>query len=169
MFSHGDANQHEIRNCKSCLLVARLAGHSHLHIVVTLDNETEGSIKGNVVLRAGLDVDLFHQTGIGHDLVAIDHIDERLLEGYVADARHVEPVDIVPPVDLVVLVLAVLDRRNVQGGAVGKHETVGSEPLVPGKRKNCVGAARTSNLITSSDAIKILNYFSNQCRGRSDE
>ncbi len=40
------------------------------------------------------------------------------------DARHVEAVDLVPPVDLVVLVLAVLDGADVEGGAIGEHEAV---------------------------------------------
>ena len=70
------------------------------------------------------------------DLVAVDDVDERLLQRHLADAAHVEAVDVVPPVDLVVLVLAVLDGSHVERRLVREHEAVGRQPLVPGEQ-NC--------------------------------
>jgi hypothetical protein len=64
-------------------------------------------------------------------LIAIDDVDQGLLERDLSDARHVKAVHVVPPVDLVVLVLPVLDGTHVQGGAIRKHEAVRSEVLVP--------------------------------------
>ena len=67
-------------------------------------------------------------------LVSVDDVDEWLLERHLADAAHVEAVDVVPPVDLVVLVLAVLDRRHVQRRLVGEHQAVRRQPLVAGEQ-----------------------------------
>jgi hypothetical protein len=38
-------------------------------------------------------------------LVLVHFVHKRLREGELPDAGHVEPVDVIPPVDLVVLVL----------------------------------------------------------------
>ena len=72
-------------------------------------------------------------------LVSVDDVDEWLLERHLADAAHVEAVDVVPPVDLVVLVLAVLDRRHVQRRLVGEHQTVRRKPLVTGEQHCDIG------------------------------
>jgi len=107
-------------------------GHQSLNVVVSLDCEGEGRVEGDVVFGASLDIDLFEETRVGHHLVAVDDVHQRFLESIVFDAGHVEAVDVVPPVDLVVLVLSVLDGRDVEGGAVGEHEAVGGQPLVSG-------------------------------------
>ena len=46
--------------------------------------------------------------GDGTDLFVVDHVHQRLGDGHLPDAAHVEAIDVVPPVDLVVLVLSVL-------------------------------------------------------------
>ena len=43
-------------------------GDESLHVVVPLDLQVEGRGEGDVLLRAGLDVDLLDQAGVGHHL-----------------------------------------------------------------------------------------------------
>ena len=62
---------------------------------------------------------------------------QRLRHCHLPDTGHVKPVHIVPPVDLVILVLPVLDTGEVEGGLVGEHEASLSQPLVPGV-EDCV-------------------------------
>lgn len=45
-------------------------------------------------------------------LLSINDVDKRLGDGHLPDGRHVETVHIVPPVDLLVLVLTVLDAAD---------------------------------------------------------
>ena len=59
----------------------------------------------------GIRTDLW--PGIWTDLFVVDHIHERLGDGHLPDAAHVEAVHVVPPVDLVVLVLPVLARDSM--------------------------------------------------------
>lgn len=51
-------------------------------------------------------------------LLSINHVDERLGDGHLPDRRHVETVHIIPPVDLLVLVLAVFDAADEQRASV---------------------------------------------------
>ncbi len=64
-------------------------------------------------------------------LVLVHNVDKWLSQRHLADTGHVEAVDIVPPLDLVVLVLPVLDAAHIQRGLVREHEAAGREPLVP--------------------------------------
>ena len=43
-------------------------GDQGLHVVIALDLQVEGGGEGDVLLGAGLDVDLLDQTGVGHHL-----------------------------------------------------------------------------------------------------
>ena len=43
-------------------------GDQRLHVVVALDLQVEGRGEGDVLLRAGLDVNILDQAGIGDDL-----------------------------------------------------------------------------------------------------
>ena len=58
------------------------------------------------------------EAGGGDHLVPVHHIHNGFADGNPPNGGHVESVHIVPPVDLVVLVLTVLDSRHVQGGPV---------------------------------------------------
>ena len=104
-------------------------GYERLHIVVATDLQVEGSLKGNLLFFQGLDVDLLHQAVVAHHLVPVHHIHQGFSEGNLPDCRHVEAIDIVPPVDLVVLVLSVFDGADVKGRFVGEHEATRSQPL----------------------------------------
>ena len=41
----------------------------YLDIIIALDFEVEGALEGDILLRHGLDIDLLHHTGTGHDLL----------------------------------------------------------------------------------------------------
>ena len=82
-------------------------GYERLHIVVATDLQVEGSLKGNLLFFQGLDVNLLHQAVVAHHLVPVHHIHQGFSEGNLPNGRHVEAINIVPPVDLVVLVLSV--------------------------------------------------------------
>ena len=105
-------------------------GDKGVHVVVALGNEVKGRGEGELARVHAAYVDLAQQARVRHALGRIDDVDERLAERRAADAAHVRAVDVRPPLDLVVLVLAVLDERYVERGAVGKHEAVGAQPLV---------------------------------------
>ena len=105
-------------------------GDERVHVIVALEEEVKRRGEGEVGLGHRAYIDLFDEAAVGHDLLWIDNVDERLGERDVAYAAHVEAVHVVPPVHLVLLVVAVLDGADVQRRLVGKHESVGGEPLV---------------------------------------
>ena len=100
-----------------------------LHVVVAADLQVEGGLEGDLFFLQGLDVDLLDETVPSHHLVPVDYVHQGLGEGDLPDGGHIETVDVVPPVDLVVLVLPVLDGADVEGGLVGEHQAARSQPL----------------------------------------
>ena len=107
--------------------------HQGLNIVISSDLQVERRFEGDVFLLDGLDINLFDQTLVTDNLVPVHHVHDGFCQGDLPDGGHVEAVDVVPPVDLVVLVLPVLDGGDVERGSVGEHQTPGLEPLVPGE------------------------------------
>ena len=93
----------------------------------------EWRFKGNVFFLYGLDINLLDKTLIADHLVPVHDIHDWFRQCNLPDSRHVEPIHIVPPVDLVVLVLSVLDGGDVERGSVREHQTSRFEPLVPGE------------------------------------
>ena len=100
-----------------------------------------------------MDVDLSNEAVVGHHLISkknlwfcsfylpnlvciipVHRINDGLCESDLPDGGHIEPVDVIPPVDLVLLVLSVLDGSDVEGGLVREHQTSGLQPLVPGEQ-----------------------------------
>lgn len=69
-----------------------------------------------------------------YDRVHLHGIDKRFTEGDVLDTRVVEPVDVVPEVDLLLLVIRVFYRSDVQRGVVGKYQAVLLQVLVAGEK-----------------------------------
>merc|ERR1712168_1772890 len=59
-------------------------------------------------------------------------IDKRLTDRDLLHAGHIESVHVFPPVDLLVLVLAVLDGADVESSAIGENESGWRQPLIPG-------------------------------------
>jgi len=81
-------------------------------VVVPSHRELEGSGKGAVLHGNGGDVNFFDQTGVGDDLLRIHHVHQRLADSHLLHARHVESVHVFPPVDLLILVLAIRWHRR---------------------------------------------------------
>lgn len=106
---------------------------TNLNIIIPLNSQIKWGFKRNIILRASLNIDFLQETRICHHLIAIDHIDQGFLQSHVSDAGHVEAVDVVPPVDLVVFVLTIFDGRDVQGGAIREHKAGWGQPLVSKK------------------------------------
>ncbi|GMS77916.1 hypothetical protein PENTCL1PPCAC_91, partial [Pristionchus entomophagus] len=120
---------------ESCPLVAlgELDGEvsdERLYVVVAVHAENKFRSPGEVGDLDGVEIDLLHAVVSGYDLVVVHNIDEGLSNCDLADRRHVETVDVVPPVDLILLVLSVLDGGDEQLGLVGEEQTVGCQPLV---------------------------------------
>mmetsp|Transcript_27342 Transcript_27342/g.69582 ORF Transcript_27342/g.69582 Transcript_27342/m.69582 type:complete len:337 (+) Transcript_27342:337-1347(+) len=107
-------------------------GHKRVDVVVAVSGQRKGHLEGGVLLAHGADVDGQHLLSGGRNLLGVHHIDQRLCHGQRLDAGEVKAVHVVPVVDLLRLVLAVLNAHDVQGGLVGQDDAVGGEPLVPG-------------------------------------
>jgi len=103
-----------------------------LAIVIPLQLQVEGAGEGDILLGACLNVYLLDETGVGDDLIPVDTIHQWFCEGNLPDAGHVEPVDIVPPGDLVILVLPVLNPTHIKCGFVWEHQPTLGQPLIPG-------------------------------------
>ena len=110
----------------------REEGYQGVKVVVPLELQVEGAGEGNLLLFDCLDVNLLDHTVVGHKTLVVHTVHQGLGHRHLPDAGHVEPVNIVPPVNLVVLVLPVLNTGEVEGGLVGEHETPLGQPLVPG-------------------------------------
>ena len=57
------------------------------------------------------------ETCAGNNLIPIDNIDQRLSDSNLTQGGHIKSIDVLPPVDLVILVLAVLDGGNEKGSS----------------------------------------------------
>ena len=66
--------------------------------------------------------------------IPVNRIYDGLGEGDLPDGGHIESVHVVPPVDLVVLVLPVLDGGDVERSSIREHQTSGLQPLVSGEQ-----------------------------------
>jgi len=77
-----------------------------------------------LTMRVDHDVGTYqHLERVGADGLGLDDVDQRLLHRHVADALHVVAPDVLPPVDLVLLVLLVLDGRDRQRSTIGQDDT----------------------------------------------
>ena len=64
------------------------------------------------------------ETCAGNNLIPIDNIDQRLSDSNLTQGGHIKSIDVLPPVDLVILVLAVLDGGNEKGSSKKKTKQV---------------------------------------------
>jgi len=99
-------------------------GDQSLNVIVSLDFEAKWSYKWDIIFGAGLNVDFFQHTRIGNHLISIYDINQRLLESYTPNTRHVKSVDIIPPVYFIVFVLTIFDGSDIQSGPVGEHQAI---------------------------------------------
>lgn len=67
----------------------------------------------------------------------INNIHQRFADGYFADGAHVKAVDVIPPVNFLVFVLAVLYATYEESGSVREQHSVWLQPLVP-RVQHCV-------------------------------
>lgn len=75
-------------------------GDQRLNKVVSLHDQVERSLKIQIFLPDGVQVDLLDHVRAGDDLLRIDDIHQRFTDGHLPDRAHVETVHVVPPVDL---------------------------------------------------------------------
>lgn len=87
-------------------------GDEGLDVVVAPDGDVERAAERQVLGLDRVEIDVLDDARAGDDLLGVDDVDQRLRDGNLADATHVEAVHVVPPVDLVVLVLPVLQEQS---------------------------------------------------------
>ena len=119
----------------SLVTVAELHGeeaHQGVHVVVPFEGQMEGAGEGNLLLLDGLDVYLLDKAVVGDQALVVHAVHQGLGDGHLADAGHVEAVHIIPPVNLVILVLTVLNTAHVQRclGYIYEYKTLRSISLV---------------------------------------
>lgn len=86
--------------------------------VVAPDGQMESALKCKVSLFDRIQIDILDQERIGDDLLGINDVDQRLGNSHFSNNSHVESVNFIPPVDLLVLVLSVFDCCYVESASV---------------------------------------------------
>ncbi|GMR58296.1 hypothetical protein PMAYCL1PPCAC_28491 [Pristionchus mayeri] len=76
-----------------------------------------------------VEVDLLDAVAVGHNSVAPYSINKGLSDCHLANGRHVEAVHFVPPVNLLILVLPVLDAVTKSLALSGKSRPPGASYL----------------------------------------
>ena len=76
------------------------AGSLTVDVVVPLCGDLERHFELEVGDRTGVAVEVDHLAEVGYDLVRVDRVNQRLDRCQLLDAAHVEPVNVVPPVNL---------------------------------------------------------------------
>merc|ERR1719219_1699140 len=115
----------------------------------------KGAGERNIILGAGLNVYFLDETRVRDHLIPVNTIHQRFCESNLPDARHVKSVNIVPPGNLVILVLPVLYPTHVQSSFVRKHQTSFCQPL----RDDYV------NLVHTSRQLDFLHLSPDDCDG----
>lgn len=101
-----------------------------MDVVRTGHLKLELGIKGQVFLGDRLDVDLLEDARSRAHRLTLDNINERLMDGNLFDGLHVEPVNIVPEVDLLLLILGILDTNQEHGGFVREDQALRSQVAI---------------------------------------
>jgi len=83
-----------------------------------------------ILLLDSVQVDIQNLAEVTHDLISVSDINQGLDQSSALDARHLETVDIVPEVDLVLTVLLVLDGGEEERSLVGEEEAIRGQPAV---------------------------------------
>ena len=84
----------------------------YLNVVISPDLQAEWSFERNLLFLDGLNIDFPDETIVGHHLVPVHNVYDWLGESNFPYGRHVKAIDVVPPVDLILLVLPVLKCWN---------------------------------------------------------
>ena len=100
--------------------------------VVAAGVEEEWGSEGQVGESALVEVEGQDGGWVGDNGLDLDGVDEWLSEGSLLEWGVVEAVDVVPEVDLLVLVVSVLDSGNEDGGLVWEDQAAWNKVLVTG-------------------------------------
>lgn len=71
--------------------------YKSLYVIVPFADQSERCAEGQVIDRNRVHVDFLDEAIIGHHLVRIDNINQRLGDGHTTNATHIEAVHTVPP------------------------------------------------------------------------
>lgn len=100
--------------------------------VVAAGVEEEWGSEGQVGESALVEVEGQDGGWVGHNGLDLDGVDEWLGEGSLLEWGVVEAIDVVPEVDLLVLVVSVLDSGNEDGGLIWEDQAAWNKVLVTG-------------------------------------
>lgn len=117
--------------------VNREIGGESLNEIISFDSQMEAAGEGQVRLCYCIQINLLDHTRISYDLLRINHINERLTDGDFTNLRHVKAINIVPPVNLIVLVLSIFNRCHEETTAIRIQDAIGFKPLIASE-KNCI-------------------------------
>lgn len=140
-----------------------------LHIVISPALQVEGRREGEVLNLTSVHVKLLDEACVSDDLFWVDHINKWLADGGFTDTAHVETINLIPPVDLLILVGAIFDAGNIQGGSV-RHDhatTVFDQPFVSGEENSvqhgliqqAIAHPLADNDINMLNPVRKLNLF----------
>ena len=129
-------------------------GDQGVDVVGAADRERVGKVECEIGNLAGIEVERNERCGIGDDSLEVNSVDEGLGESGALEGGVVEAPDVVPDcntrsahvhdcsnkaeltVDLLLLVVAVLDTSNKDGGLVGEDQTALLEVAVTGPQNS---------------------------------
>lgn len=107
--------------------------HEGVHVLLKVDFQCElALVQIGLLLCDCPHVERLHRARLRHDVVPRHVVAVRLPDGLLGHGRHVEPVDVAPPVDLVLLVRLVLDPQHKELCKVGDYDAPLGKPLVAG-------------------------------------
>ena len=109
-------------------------GNQAMNVVVALCLELKGCLEVDVFLFACQNVEVQYRRRVGYDGLAINGIDNGLLESDILNGRHVKPVYVAPKVHSISLDLSILGGTNIHDSFVGKDNSiVFDQPFVASK------------------------------------
>lgn len=118
--------------------------YQSLHEIISLHHQMKRSGKIQIGFGHGIQIHFFYQIRTGNNLkkkhvvtkiiailhysnsylFGIDHIDERFGNSNLSNRAHIETIYVIPPVDLFVFILSILDSGDEQCASVREHHTV---------------------------------------------
>lgn len=98
--------------------------------IVSLQLEIERCGEFQIRLLHLVKINLLYQIGVGYDLPGINYIYKRFHNGNLSNTAHIKTIDIIPPVDFLVLVLTVFNGADIQSSTIWEHHSIGLQKLV---------------------------------------
>ena len=119
--AHGDVAEREVH---------LEPGHQEVHVVVAVDAQRVLVREVQILLPDLGQIDVQDHAGLAVELLTLHALHKRLVVDPGLDGAHLDPVDLVPPVDFVLIEALVVHGGQVERGAVREHHSVGLHPLV---------------------------------------